>query len=57
MQGRATTFNTDKYRIMKQRNWTCDITPLQRELNFVPDFRLKEGVEKTIAWYKNEGWL
>ena len=23
------TFNSDKYKIMKQRNWVCDITPLK----------------------------
>lgn len=55
--GKATTFNTDKYLIMKQRNWSCDITPLQKDLNFKPDYPLKRGVEKTIEWYKKERWL
>ena len=51
------TFNTDKYKIMKQRNWVCDITPLEEELGFTPKFYLNEGVEKTVAWYKEKGWL
>lgn len=51
------TFNTDKYKIMEQRNWVCDITPLKEELNFKPKVYLKEGVEKTIAWYIEKGWL
>ncbi|MDD2474960.1 MAG: NAD(P)-dependent oxidoreductase [Dysgonamonadaceae bacterium] len=55
--GKPLTFNTDKYKIMKQRNWACDITPLQQELDFTPKVYLKEGVEKTIAWYKKKGWL
>ncbi|MDO5665242.1 MAG: NAD(P)-dependent oxidoreductase [Bacteroidia bacterium] len=55
--GKTTTFNTDKYKIMKQRNWSCDITPLQHDLDFKPDYRLKEGVEKTVKWYKQQGWL
>lgn len=54
---KATAFNSDKYKIMKQRNWSCDITPLQTDLNFVPKYRLKEGVEKTVEWYKEKGWL
>lgn len=54
---RPVTFNTDKYKIMKQRNWACDITPLKKELDFVPKVHLEEGVEKTIAWYKEKGWL
>jgi nucleoside-diphosphate-sugar epimerase len=54
---KSVTFNTDKYKIMKQRNWTCDIGPLQKELNFTPKIYLEEGVEKTIAWYKEKRWL
>jgi nucleoside-diphosphate-sugar epimerase len=55
--GKSTTFNTDKYRIMKQRNWSCDISPVQADLDFQPDFRLKAGIEKTIKWYKEQNWL
>jgi UDP-glucose 4-epimerase len=51
------TLNSDKYRIMKQRNWRCDITPAIRELGFVPDYNLEKGVKETIAWYKKERWL
>ena len=54
---RSVTFNTDKYKIMKQRNWSCDITPLQEEIDFTPKVHLKEGVERTVAWYKDKGWL
>lgn len=55
--GKATAFNSDKYRIMKQRNWACEIAPLKEDIEFQPAYRLKEGVEKTIAWYQKEGWL
>lgn len=55
--GKAGTLNTDKYKIMKQRNWWCDVSSLQKELDFKADFRLKEGVKKTIQWYKDNGWM
>ncbi len=55
--GRASTFNSDKYRIMKQRNWACDITPLREAIDFTPAHRLKEGVAKTVTWYREHGWL
>lgn len=55
--GKATTFNSDKFRIMKQRNWACEITPLKEDTGFQPAHRLKEGVEKTVEWYRKEGWL
>ena len=51
------TLNSDKYNIMKQRNWQCDITPAVKELGFAPQYNLEQGVKETVAWYKNEGWL
>lgn len=57
LSGKAVAFNSDKYRIMRQRNWACEIGPLKEDTGFQPKYRLKEGVEKTIAWYQKEGWL
>lgn len=42
------TLNTDKYRILKQRNWICDMQPLMEELNFEPQYNLRKGLEETI---------
>ena len=55
--GKSSTLNSDKYNIMKQRNWRCDITPLYRELGYKPEYPLERGVKETIAWYKEEKWL
>jgi UDP-glucose 4-epimerase len=55
--GTTSTLNRDKYKIMKQRNWRCDISPAIEELGFTPGYSLEEGVRETIAWYRNEGWL
>ena len=55
--GKTSTLNGDKYKIMKQRNWQCDIRPLQNELGYQPQYPLERGVKEIIAWYKNEGWL
>lgn len=57
LQHKSSTLNKDKYKIMKQRNWRCDMTPTERELHFIPDYDLIRGVAETIAWYKNEGWI
>lgn len=53
----TSTLNPDKYRIMKQRNWQCDITPAIEELGYNPEYDLERGVKETIAWYKEKGWL
>lgn len=57
MTGKITALNNDKYHIMKQRNWRCDIEPARRELGFEPHWQLEEGVRLTIQWYKENGWL
>lgn len=55
--GKSSTLNADKFKIMKQRNWQCDITPLIDDLGFSPDYPLCKGVKESIDWYKKEGWL
>jgi nucleoside-diphosphate-sugar epimerase len=57
MTGKVTALNNDKYHIMRQRNWRCDITPARHELGFEPRYQLDEGVRLTIRWYKENGWL
>lgn len=54
---KVTTLNNDKYRILSQRNWMCDITPAQRDLGYEPAWPLERGVQATVEWYKREGWL
>lgn len=48
MLGTTSTFNSDKYRIMRQRNWRCDITPARKELGYCPQWPLKRGVDATF---------
>jgi nucleoside-diphosphate-sugar epimerase len=55
--GKVTALNNDKYHILKQRNWRCDIEPAIRELGYHPEVDLKEGVRRSISWYKENGWL
>ena len=57
ISGKAATLNSDKYNIMKQRNWLCDTTPIEKELQFTTDYNLERGTQETILWYKQERWL
>ena len=57
MTGHITALNNDKYNIMRQRNWRCDIEPARRELGYQPQVKLQEGVRRSIAWYKENKWL
>lgn len=47
--GRTFTFNSDKFRILAQRNWQCDITPLTEELGYHPSYDLEAGIAETLA--------
>jgi len=57
LTGKVTALNNDKYNIMKQRNWRCDISPARQELGYEPQVKLEEGVHKSIVWYKKNKWL
>lgn len=57
LTGKVTALNNDKFHIMRQRNWRCDIEPARRELGYEPQVKLEEGVRRSIKWYKDNKWL
>ena len=57
MTGSISALNNDKYHILKQRNWRCDIRPAISELGYKPEWQLERGVKETIRWYKDNGWI
>lgn len=55
--GKVTALNNDKYNIMRQRNWRCDIAPARDELGYAPQYDLERGVPLAVKWYRENGWL
>lgn len=51
---KPSTLNRDKFKIMKQRNWNCDISDAQRDFGFSPKVSLDRGIELTVKAYKKE---
>lgn len=51
---KPSTLNRDKFRIMKQRNWSCDVSDAIRDFGFKADFPLERGVEETVKAYLEE---
>ncbi|GHU80202.1 NAD-dependent dehydratase [Bacteroidia bacterium] len=49
---KPSTLNRDKYLIMKQRDWTCDILPVQQDFSFQADYDLEKGIAECVKWYK-----
>lgn len=57
LTGKVSTLNSDKYRIMSQRNWECDIRSARQELGYMPQWPLTRGVRAAVSWYRQAGWL
>ena len=55
--GKMSALNNDKYHILSQRNWQCDIEPARRDFGYEPEWPLERGVKAAVEWYKQEGWL
>lgn len=53
MRMQASTLNRDKFKIMKQRNWSCDVSDAERDFGFSPQFSLEEGIRATVKAYKS----
>ena len=56
-KGKPSTLNSDKFKIMAQRNWNIDISKAVSDFGFKCETPLEEGVRKSVDWYKAEGWL
>lgn len=54
LRGKASTLNRDKFKIMKQRNWNCDISDAARDFGFKPRVSLREGIRRTVGAYREE---
>lgn len=57
LRNKPSTLNSDKYRILKQRNWNCDSLKADVEFGYDAKTPLAEGIRQTIEWYRKEGWL
>ena len=56
-QGRAPSWNMDKYREARQVGWVCDGTRIVRELDFAPQTDVRAGLREAIDGYTQLGWL
>lgn len=57
LQKKPSIFTRHKYQEMKQEAWMTTTAHAQDVLSFAPDYSLKEGLQETITWYQDKGWL
>ena len=55
--GKMNALNNDKFYILSQRNWQCDIEPAKQDFDYQPQWKLEQGVPATIKWYQENRWL
>lgn len=49
--GKAATLNSDKFTIMRQRNWTCSVEDAVRDFGFRCEYPLPRGLDITVKEY------
>jgi dihydroflavonol-4-reductase len=54
---KAALINFEKARDMVQNYWTCDASKAKRDCGYVQNISLEAGIERTVRWYKEQGWL
>jgi nucleoside-diphosphate-sugar epimerase len=57
IMGKANILSLQKYAELKAPGWVCDGSRLPRELGYRCATPLREGIARTLAWYRREGWL
>ena len=50
-------FNADKARELLAGDWLCDPAPMRRDLDLPEPTPLEDGLRKTAAWYRKNGWI
>ena len=57
LAGRSTILTADKANEFLAPAWTCRSDRLTRDTGWRADTGLAAGLERTVTWYRKEGWL
>ena len=47
----------EKVNELECNSWACDISELQKDINYTPKYDLELGLKETIDWYRNNNIL
>lgn len=56
-RGKAAIFTKDKATEISQKYWLVQSDKIERDMGFVASTSFREGVEKTVQWYRENNWL
>lgn len=57
LTGRTGLLDEQRIATIKERFWTADVSKLENDLGWVPPTPLPEAMDKTVAWYREKGWV
>lgn len=57
LRRRPAIISREKVREARCGGWICDVSRARRELGFTARTSLEEGIQRTVAWYREAGWL
>ena len=57
LRGEAVMFSTGKAREILEPDWVVGHEDIRRELGWQPEYDLERGLARTVAWYREEGWI
>jgi nucleoside-diphosphate-sugar epimerase len=57
VQRKAATVNLEKARDITTQYWLCDSSAARRDLGWREEVDLEEAIRRTIAWYREQGWI
>ncbi len=55
--GKFPTLYMERVNEIKAKNWSCDVTNLENDLHFKPQYSLQQAIDETTAWYLNNQWI
>ena len=56
-RGKTPVLNREKLHELTAINWQCSIEEAKKQLDFRPQYSLKQGLWETLQWYRLNKWL
>ena len=54
---KAVMLTRDKVNELDAEQLCCPADPIREELGWVPEIQFEEGARRSVAWYREQGWL